>query len=190
MPRASIITISGTPGSGKSSTAKKVASALAYRHFSSGDLMRQIGQKHGLSIEETNRAAEKDPSFDEEVDETLRNMRSEERVVIDSRTAFHWIPQSFKVFLKIDPHTAALRTFAQIQTEGRLAQDAHSSEDVYQKNLSRIESERKRYESAYNFDYLDESQYDLVIDTTRHPLDEVARSIVEKYSHWLAGGTT
>ena len=40
--KSTIITITGLPGSGKSSTAKRVAEILAYKHFSSGDLFPAV----------------------------------------------------------------------------------------------------------------------------------------------------
>ncbi|MEZ4103369.1 MAG: nucleoside monophosphate kinase [Candidatus Paceibacterota bacterium] len=38
-----IITIAGKPGSGKSTTAKRLSGELNYAHFSSGDFFRQVG---------------------------------------------------------------------------------------------------------------------------------------------------
>jgi hypothetical protein len=44
-----ILTLAGAIGSGKSSTAKRVAAELGYRHFSSGDLFRTIAKELGVS---------------------------------------------------------------------------------------------------------------------------------------------
>jgi predicted cytidylate kinase len=177
-----IITISGLPGSGKSSTAKGVAQKLGYKHYSSGDLFRQIGQKHGLSVEETNKSAEQNlKTVDEEIDEALRQAGNDSDLVIDARTAFHWIPESFKVLLKLDPYMAAERTFAHIQSEGRVAQGAESVEQVYQKSQERTASEKKRYAKLYGLDYTDESNFDLVVDTAKHNLSEVIDLILAEY---------
>jgi CMP/dCMP kinase len=186
MERKHIITVSGLPGSGKSSSAKLLAERLHYTHFSAGDLMRLIGSQKGLTIDETNIVAESDPSFDKQVDEAVHDMGKKDHLVIDSRIAFHWIPESFKVFLKIDPHIAAERTFAQIKNEGRFAQpDASSSEEVYHKLVLRMERERKRYATRYeNLDFDDEAHYDLVLDTGLHPLDTMVSLIADKYREW------
>lgn len=177
----SIITIGGLPGSGKSSTANGVAEALGYARFSSGDLMRQIGLARGLSVEEVSALAKTEASIDEEIDKTLRDKAKEKNLVIDSRIAFHWIPKSFKVFLKIDPYLAAQRTFAHIQNSGRVGQNGNSVEEIYEKTQKRVADEQRRYTSLYNVDYLDEKNYDLVIHTAEHDLAEVIRLIVEKY---------
>ena len=106
--RKQIITIAGSLGSGKSSTARAVASALGFRHFSSGDLFRQLAAGRGESIEAMNISAEAQRDIDLKVDNLLREMyRTDERLVIDSRMAWHWMPLSFKVFLVLDPNTAA-----------------------------------------------------------------------------------
>src|SRR5438552_18231228 len=125
MPRMKkqIITIAGSLGSGKSSTARAVATALGYRHFSSGDLFRQLAVERGQSIEAMNISAEVQRDIDLKVDNLLQEMyRMADRMVIDSRMAWHWMPASFKVFLVLDPATAAERIFAQLQAAARLSE--------------------------------------------------------------------
>lgn len=182
--KKSIITIVGFPGSGKSSTARGVAAALGYERFSSGDLMREIGARRGLSIEETNKAAETDPSFDQEVDAALRALNDRERLVVDSRIAYHWLPDAFNVLLKLDPAIGAQRVFAQLETSGRAHESASSVEEVHRNLLERIESECKRYKAAYGADYRNEAQFDFIINTAEHPLEEVVQRIVEAYTAW------
>ena len=182
-----IITIAGLPGSGKSSTAKGVAAALGYEHFSSGDLFRKIAAERGLSIEEINLVAEKQKEIDHQVDERLVEIGKEkENLVIDSRTAFHWIPGSFKVFLDLDLMVGAERTFAHIQKEGRTSQSGSSVEEVYQNTVKRLESEQKRYSNLYQIDVTDKSQFDLVVDTGVNDLNAVIGILVSKYQEWLS----
>ncbi len=181
-----IITITGFPGSGKSSTGKNVASRLGYEHFSSGDLFRKMAAERGLSIEEINFTAEKQKEIDLEVDKILVNMGKEKTdFVIDSRMAFHWIPDSFKVFLSLDPKIAAERTFAQIQKEGRASQAGSSAKEVYENTVIRVESERKRYENLYKIDITDKTNFDLIVDTEINDLDETVEIIIEAYQKWL-----
>lgn len=184
--RKHVITLTGLPGAGKSSTADRVAQMLGYRRFSSGDFMRAIAKSHDVSLDEINRMAEGDTTYDHEVDEMVRETGKKSDIVIDSRLAFHWVPDSFKVFLKVDPHAAALRTFVHIREVGRAQQSAESVEEVYQKLIRRIESENKRYMDLYGVTYSDESRYDLVIDTGKFTLEQVAEQIVAAYTAWLA----
>ena len=89
---------SGSLGGGKSSTANLVAKRLNFRRFSSGDFMRNIALEMGISINEVNLKAQTNKSIDEKIDEQVRKAGELEKIVIDSRLAFHWIPESFKVY--------------------------------------------------------------------------------------------
>ncbi len=181
-----IITISGLPGTGKSSTANGVAKALSYKRFSSGDFMRQLGLERGLTIDQMQHLAEKDNSIDAAIDAKIRETGEQTDLVMDSRIAFYWLPESFKVLLKLDPRIAAKRTFMQMQQQGRLNQDGNTEEEIYTHLVRRIESEKMRYKTLYNIDYPTESAFDLVIDTNEHNLEQVIQLILQKYNEWLA----
>lgn len=176
-----IITIAGALGAGKSSTAKRLASELEYRHFSSGDMFRQIAKERGLSIEQINKTAELEVAIDHDVDAWLRKLGEDTKLVIDSRLAYHWIPNSFKVYLNVDSRVAVERIFAQIQSTGRESQKAQSIEELTAATDARKEMERSRYAQLYQIDTTDLTPFDLVIDTTNHPLDEVVQIILDKF---------
>lgn len=185
MRKKKIVTVAGGVGSGKSSTARKVAETLAYEHFSSGDLFRKTARDRGLSIEALNVTAEEQQDIDHEVDRLLQKIGKEKHhLVIDSRLAYHWIPESFKVFLALDKDTAAERIFNQLQTEGRASEHALSVEEVRGNIDIRVESERKRYQQLYGIDITDTSAFDLVIDTKAHALDDVVAQVIAAYKNW------
>jgi CMP/dCMP kinase len=186
MAKKSIITIAGAVGSGKSSTAKNVAVTLGYAHFSSGDLFRTIARECNLSIEAINLTAEEQQDIDHRVDELLQNMgREQEKLVIDSRLAWHWMPDSFKVYLALDADTAAERIFTHIKTEGRVSQSAESVAEVRANITSRVASEQKRYMNLYNIDVTDTSPFDLVIDTKKNDLAHTVEIVLKEYNVWL-----
>ena len=97
MEKKHIISLSGKPGSGKSSTADKVAELLGYTRYLSGDFVREIVKQKKMTLDEFNKMAEQDHSIDHESDEKLRELREQRDIVIDSRLGFYWIPESFKV---------------------------------------------------------------------------------------------
>src|SRR3989339_1869360 len=178
-----IITICGGLGSGKSSTAKKVAEILGFQHFSSGDFFRQVGLELGLSINEMNIRAETDPKIDEMTDKKLQDMRNKEKVVIDSRTAYHWIPESFKVYLDLSQEIAKDRVLNSIK-ENKLRMESEqisSVEEAYKKMQERFESEQKRYWNLYKINNTDKSNFDLIIDTNKNNLEQVVDIIVTEY---------
>jgi len=182
-----IITICGGLGSGKSSTAKLVAKNLGFRHFSSGDFFRQVGLELGLSVNEVNERAETDPEIDIRTDEKLRDMRDSKKVVIDSRTAYHWIPESFKVYLDLSPEIAKQRVLNSIQ-EDKLRQQSEQSntvEKVYKKMEERFASEQKRYWDLYKINNRDLKQFNLVVDTNKNNLEQVVGIIVSEYKKWI-----
>jgi len=182
-----IITICGGLGSGKSSTAKKLAESLHFKHFSSGDFFRQVGVDLGISINELNKRAETDPDIDYQTDQKLRDMREANRVVIDSRTAFHWIPESFKVYLDLPPEIAKDRVVNSLKENvlRNQSEQVSSPEEAFVKMSERLESEQKRYWNLYQINNKDLTQFNLVINTKENNLEEVVSIILTEYQKWL-----
>jgi cytidylate kinase len=178
-----IITIAGSLGSGKSSTARAVASALGFRHFSSGDLFRLLAIERGESIEAMNISAEVQRDIDLKVDNLLQEM-TDEKLVIDSRMAWHWMPFSFKVFLVLDPDTAAERIFNHLQEEGRMSEDATSVQEVHKSIDRRFASEQKRYAALYGVNATDPLNFDIVINTKHNDLKTVTAIVSAAYYAW------
>jgi len=180
-----IITIAGSPGSGKSATAKAVAAALGFRHFSSGDLFRQLAAERGLSIEAMNLSAEAQRDIDLRVDALLQQMdRTEDRLVIDSRMAWHWMPGSLKVFLVLDPDTAAERIFRQVHAEGRTSENAASAAEARASIERRAASEQRRYAALYAVNATDPLNFDLVLNTRFNDLATVTAMLAAAYQAW------
>lgn len=186
-----IITIAGVLGSGKSTAGKRVAKALHYKHYSSGDFMREIAAERNMTLAELSVNAETDPSIDTEIDAYVQKTGNEGNVVIDSRLAYHWIPQSFKVFLTLPPEIAAQRIFNDQHNNPNRAHEHRAIpatvEEVIESTARRLHSERKRYKEIYGIeDHVDPNNFDLVIDTDKNNADQVEQIILEKYKEWLA----
>lgn len=171
-----IITLGGTPGSGKSTVAEILGVKLGLKHLSSGDFMRQMAKERGITLQELSLIAEKDSGkIDLEIDERTKRLgREENNFVMDSRLAFHFIPQSFKVFLTVDPKTGAQRIFSHKRSE----ESSENADEAYAKMMRRRQSEALRYKEYYGINPLDESNYDVVIDTTKIPAEKVAEKIM------------
>ncbi|MBI2112124.1 AAA family ATPase, partial [Candidatus Woesearchaeota archaeon] len=81
-----IITISGTAGSGKSTVGKLLAKKLKYKHYSMGDLQRQIAEQRGITLLELGKLEETDPSIDKELDQKQIQLgKTENKFIIDGR---------------------------------------------------------------------------------------------------------
>lgn len=187
MIKKHIITIAGYPGSGKSTTAKALSQKLGYNHFSSGDLFRKLSKERGVDVLQTNLSAEENSEVDYLVDEKLREIGArQDKLVIDSRTAWHWIPASFKVFLNLDFFDGAKRIQNSPAKEKRIAENIPDSPKEYAQILKeRLESENRRYAHLYNINPNDMKNYDLVIDTGKNDPEEVVRQILTAYKSWL-----
>ena len=182
-----IITIAGRPGSGKSSTARSVAEVLGYKHFSSGDLFRALAREQGIDVLQANLSAEENAELDHLVDGRLQEIgKTEERIVIDSRTAWHWIPRSFKVFLDLDLEIAAERILATIDEERLASEHTHRDPVEYAGVLQqRLDSESRRYKKLYDIDPYVTENYDLVVDTAANDLRTVSQIVLDGYEAWL-----
>ena len=170
-----IITISGTLGSGKSTVAKLLAKKLKFKHYSSGDFMREMAEERKLSLLELSKLAEKDRSIDEEIDQRQVELgRNEDNFVIDGRLSFHFIPKSVKIFLDADPKERAKRILSDtIRNEHNI-----NLKTTIENMKIRADSEKQRYLKYYNIDSSNKSNFDLVLDTTNISADEAADKII------------
>lgn len=185
-----LITIAGKLGSGKSSTAKMISQILNYKHYSTGDFMRSIANDRKISLAELGKIAETDDSIDKILDDHNLEIGKMENVVLDSRLGFYFIPESFKVFLELDPEIAAERILEDKKINPNRHTEAtglfNTKESVVEKINNRLLSERKRYKELYGIeDQTAHDNFDLVIDTSKIPVEEVSQKIIEEYNNWL-----
>jgi CMP/dCMP kinase len=188
MSRPHIITLSGKPGSGKSSTADKVAEMLNYTRYSSGDMVRQLLQKHHLTLAQYNARAENEHGLDNEVDTMLRDLRSSSDIVVDSRLGFYWLPESFKVYLDLDMEVATARIYKDAvsnTSRSGAGEGTASLIEVSKQVKARMLNEQQRFKTLYHVDPYDTSHFDLVIDTSRHSPQTVALAVFDTYKKWL-----
>lgn len=188
MQKRNIITICGALGSGKSTSAKGVAKELGYPHYSAGDFMRTMAAERGITIVELNILAENDANIDQEIDGKQKAfMDSNDNFVIDSRIGWFFAPDSFKVFLTVDPNIAAERIFADIQAKKseRKEEMFETLDAVKERLVERVASEKERYKKYYNIeDYQAPEHFDLVIDTGSNNINDVISKIIEGYKAW------
>lgn len=99
---------------------------------------------------------------------------------------FGWyaVPQSFKVYLKVDIDIATKRVY-----EDEARRDSERKFDTLeeQKNdiIKRYKLENERYFELYGVKKEDENNYDFVLDTSKLTPEEVADKIETEYKKWL-----
>lgn len=171
-----IITISGAAGSGKSTIAKMLAEKLGWPRYYIGGLRRQKAKERGMTLAEYNKLGEADPSTDIEVDEYQKELGEEEdNFIIEGRTSWYFIPNSFKIYLDVNEKEGARRVFMELQKENKRNEDSalDSYKDVLESMRGRIKSDKKRYEKYYDINVYDKNNYDCVVDTTGLSINEV-----------------
>lgn len=156
-----IITISGTPGSGKTTLAKNLAKKLKLKLYLVGEMVREIAEKKGISIFELDKTAVHEARIDREIDKIHLKLKKEDNFIIDSRIAFKFFPKSLKIFLYCKPEIAARRIF-----ESRRETEKLSLKETLREVRQRNKLDVFRYKKYYhvNIDNLD--NYDMAIDTS------------------------
>lgn len=170
------ITITGALYSGKSSVAKAISKALDYTYFSVGDLQRKLAVEKGMSITEYNKYM-LDNKLDNEVDnKTAEIGKEKDDFIFDARLAWHFIPDSFKIYLKVDLNVAVERS---MKNERGKSEKYASMQEAKENITERCRLEGSRFKDIYNIDIKQESNYDLVIDTSNISMEGVIEEAID-----------
>jgi cytidylate kinase len=182
------VVFNGDLGSGKTTVSVLVARKLGIRRISIGDLYREMAAQRGLTALQLNLRSELDDKIDHHVDQLQHDIAaSGERLVVDSRLAWHFFADALKVHLITDRTVAARRVLGRPGD----AVETYAGLDEARSHLAiRSESERMRFLSRYGVDKTRLRNYDLVCDTTSATPDQVAAKIVEMLDHPAAAGST
>ena len=171
------ITITGGLYSGKSCVAKVISEAIDYTYFSVGDLQRKLAVEKGMSIMEYNDYMFHN-NLDHEVDnKTMEIGREEENFIFDARLAWYFIPDSFKIYLKVEIDIAVDRA---MKSKRGKSENYTSKQEAKDRITERRRLEVTRFNDIYNVNIDQDSNYDLVIDTSYLTVEEVIEIILEK----------
>ena len=180
------ITITGRLGSGKSTVAKKLTELYGFEIFSTGAILRAAAAERGMDLldlnKELNSKLDSDRSMDDLIDNTtirVASERKDDKLIFDSRLAWHFVPDAFKVFVTVDPCVAAER----VMKDPRPGEPAEDVDELCAELVERSRVEQERFRYLYGVDYYDYQNFDLVVDSSRRTPDEVTAIVWE---HFLA----
>jgi predicted cytidylate kinase len=175
------ITISGPPGSGKTTVCRLLAARLGYGYIISGNIFREMASKLHLTLTEFGKLAEEDPKYDRMIDDSMVAMAADDnQVVLEGRLAAYNLARrdmvAFKVYLDADPQVRAARI---------LERENGDLRTVMNEMLEREICEAVRYSQWYDIDINDKSVYDLIVDTSDTPPEKVVEIIVKAFEGFL-----
>lgn len=178
IPPGTKITITGDLGSGKSAVSRILCERTGFEYISTGRVQRQLAQELGIDTLEMNRRADSDPSIDERIDGIFVELGKDPNgYIIDSRMAWFFLPNSFKIYLQTDVDVAVQRIMSD---PNRIDSEQYQSpEEAAKKILARKASENARFLSKYGADCANLDNFDLVINTANRTQAEVAAVIFE-----------
>ena len=165
------ITISGPPGSGKSTLSKIISVRLGLELVSMGDIFRKCAQDRCMSLDEFGLIAKCNEKIDNEIDMMQKKIANErDNILIEGRLSGFFVDADLKVWLKAPLEVRARRI---------ANRECKSVAKALEETFEREECERERYLNYYNIDVRDLSVYDIVIDSKKWSAQEISE-IVEK----------
>lgn len=178
-----IMTISGDLGSGKSLLANFLVEHWKADRYSTGMVQRKIAEKMGITTLELNKRAETDKTIDDQIDAVFKNLKkTAKNLVVDSRMAYHFLPESFKIKLEVHPMVAAERIKGDTS---RIGEGKYTSlDEIVAAIKARKSSERERFKRYYDADIEDPAGYDIVINTTEASPEAVAEIANSSIALW------
>ncbi len=175
------ISLAGDLGSGKSTVSKILCERLGAKYYSTGAICRALASEMGMDIIEMNRYMETHPEFDKKIDDGLVALSDvDECMIVDSRMAWHFVRDTFRVYMSTELEESARR----ILSAGRAEEQVASFDEMVEKIRARRGSESLRYSEKYGVNIIDMNNYSLVIDTTYASPEEVAECILSCFADW------
>lgn len=162
-----LLTVSGPPGSGKSTTAAALAEAFDLEHISGGDIFRELAAERDMTAVEFNKLAEEDDQIDRDLDRRLRDIALDrDDVLLESRLAGWLAGDAADLRFWLDAPV-------DVRAERIADREGKPVDIAREETTTREASEAKRYDAYYDIDITDLSIYDIALNTARWGPDEV-----------------
>ncbi|MBE5968093.1 MAG: hypothetical protein E7255_14220 [Lachnospiraceae bacterium] len=182
------ITITGNLGSGKSTICKLLSEKYQFEIYSTGKVQRELAREMSMTTLELNQLMRSNHKYDHMIDDTTAKIsreKADKDIIFDSRLAWNFVEKSFKVFISISLDVAAERVLNDHRGQ---EEQYHSFEEARKMLAERAATERVRYQEIYQVNYMDYSNYNLVIDSTYCTPDRIAEIILQEAKEYEKNG--
>ncbi|HJX04580.1 MAG TPA: AAA family ATPase [Thermoplasmata archaeon] len=170
------ITISGPPGSGKTSVCVLVADRLGFKHVLVGQIFREMAAERKLDLETFGRLAEENETIDKELDDRIISLaRKSDDIVIEGR-----MTGALMKMMKVPVFAVYVTASEEVRVERIAKRENIVPDDVLQDIRARERSEKKRYLAYYGIDPSDRNIYDLWVDSTDIPAEMIADMVIAR----------
>lgn len=165
-------------GSGKSTICKIISEQKGYEIYSTGKIQRQVALQKGVTTLELNKMMTDHPELDSIIDNETVKISQENKdktIIFDSRMAWFFVKDSYKIYLTVDPFVSAQRV---VKADRGDVEGYSNVMEAKLKLMERAQTEHERFIRVYNADYWNYCNYDLVLDATWHDPDTLASIIM------------
>ncbi len=164
-----IITITGLPGSGKTSVSKELAKHLHIKHYSIGDIFRKFARK---KHEDVIKLMKENPKLVDLLDKKQKVIAKKKNAIIDSRLGAYLIKNAdYKIYLSCSLKERVKRIMKREKLDYK---------ETVKKILSRERLELEHYKKHYHVDYRNKKLYNIIINTGGLSIEETVKKILSK----------
>ena len=175
-----IISITGKPCSGKGTISEEFCKNHKFEYVGVSAIFRNLAIEKGFSslaefFKKTN-TTELDLAVDKKIEE-LGIANRNRNMIIDSRTAWHFVPNSFKVYVDVDWEEAGRR----LLNDNREGEKVTNLTQAKKQLKQRHKQDNERYKKLYNIDCTNLNNFDLVLDSTNKTPAELEKELYTAY---------
>lgn len=155
-----IITLSGLPGTGKTTVGRAIGECFKLQLISIGEIFRMMAKNANMTLAEFGKLAESNAEIDKKIDQEQSKIAEKGGDVLIEGRLSGWMVKNadLKIWLKAPIETRCERI---------AKRDGMSIEHALKDVKERESCESKRYMEFYEIDIEDLTPYDLVIDSSK-----------------------